>query len=61
MPQIPTAAHRDDDLLRAGLPQVDLDDLERLSDGPEERRAGLQDSAAFTAAQSVTTQTFVSA
>ena len=57
----PDGRHRDDDLVRAGLPQVDLDDLERLPDRPEERRSCLQDNAAFTVAQSVTTQTFVSA
>ena len=57
--------HADDDVVRAGLRQVELDDLERLADCPEEpgprlhRR--LAPIAAFTAAQLVTWETFWSA
>ena len=58
--------HADDDVVRAGLRQIELDDLERLADRPEEPGPGLhrplaQPIAAFTAAQVVTVETFWSA
>jgi hypothetical protein len=48
----------------AGLFQVELDDLDRLADCPEEPGPGLHPyapSAAFTAEQFVTVETFWSA
>ena len=57
--------HPHDDVVRAGLCQVELDDLERLADCPEEPGPGLHrlyaPIAAFTAAQLVTWETFWSA
>ena len=50
------------DVVRAGLRQVELDDLERLADRPEEPGPGLHAPiAAFTPAQVVTVETFWSA
>ena len=52
----------DDDIVRAGLCQVELDDLERLADRPEEPGPGFHPpSADLTAAQFVTVETFCSA
>ena len=63
----PDRRHPDDDIVRAGLREIDLDDLERLADCPEEpcpslhRRLYASRSRAFTAAQVVTVETFWSA
>ena len=52
----------DDDVVRAWLRQVELDDLERLVDRPEEPGPRFHPpSAALTAAQFVTVETFWSA
>ena len=58
----PDRRHPDDDVVGAGLCQVELDDLEWLADCPEEPGPGLhRPIAAFTAAQLVTWETFWSA
>ena len=60
----PDRRHADDDVVRAGLCQIELDDLERLADCPEEPGPRLHPYApiaAFTAAQFVTVETFWSA
>jgi hypothetical protein len=40
-PADPDGVHAHDDLVRAWVVQVELDDLERLSDGAEERSVGV--------------------
>ena len=47
----PDGRHPDDDLVRARLVQVELDDLERLADSVEERGAGLHLSGLVSGAR----------
>ena len=61
----PDRGHADDDVVGAGLRQVELDDLERLADRPEEPGPRLhrvtRRSRPSPTAQSVTDETFCSA